>query len=222
MSIERTSWAARALVPSAFAALFASTGCGGQPVDAAAPEAGPAAIAPASARSIAEAATPTTASDAGPVARLAEQVAQLRREVADLRRRLPPDVPVAAASAADKPGDPRRDPQARERLRQDERARVAAAEAAFLGESVDPAWSADVTARLRDALAGREPADAASVSRLECRSRTCRVEFGADASAAERDLPRTLARLAGTLSRATAGRLELGGGREATVLYLSN
>jgi len=196
------------LAASVVAALLASAGCGGQPLDAPAD-----AVAPPAAQAVAVPARPAVDREA--FEKLVQQVAALRDDVAQLR-----GSSARAPEAASAPS--RHDPAARAQARRDERAREAAVEAAFRGEPIDAAWSAQAAARTREALAGVDTADVPPVRGVECRSATCRVEFGpGDDMAMRRALRPLLGALATVLPRATAGRVEQADGRAATVLYLS-
>ena len=209
--------------------------CGGQPNDAPAP-AGPAPVsapvpafsAPASgaARAFeaptvqaAGAAVAVTA-PAAAAASLPEQVVQLRRDVADIRQqlaRLP-----GAAHVAETPAHPRSDPAARLEAEQVEQQRIAATDTAFRSEREDPRWSRDTAAAVRAAVAEADESLRNQVRSVECRSQSCRVVISGDASGpGGQHLSSVMFRLAASLPKVTAGQVDQGDGRPATVLYLS-
>jgi hypothetical protein len=213
---------------------FMLAGCGG-PVDSnsadaastagsgAAPAADPSALPTApgadagQARRAAAAASALAAEEALP---LKDQVAQLRRELAELRR-IVARLPNAAAVAAEGP-DPRTDPNARAAAERAEQERVASAEAAFRREAYDPragqAQADSVRAALREGSEGLGN----HLGSVECRGQSCRVELNADPhSRAMQELPITLARLGDSFPNVTAGQVDRGDGRSATVMYLS-
>lgn len=200
--------------------------CGGRPDEAAAPADPHAAVPGAPDRGVqaapaAAVATPvdTLAASEG-LASLKQQVAMLRRDVDALRLQL------AGAPSSTRPADlvadPRSDPQARFEAEQVERQRVASAESAFRSEREDLRWSLGAAANMRALLAAADEPVRSQVRSVECRSQTCRVEIGADARAQTApELPLVLARLGQALPKVTAGLIDQGDGRQATVLYLS-
>jgi hypothetical protein len=138
------------------------------------------------------------------MARLEKQVARLEHDVAALR-----------AEVASGSGAPRAQPDLLDRRQ------TAAIEAAFRDEALDPSWSASMTETVRAVLAQGSIEHGAARS-VECRSHSCRVDFGeAGASAAEPEIVPLLARLAPSLPRAQEGQVQMADGRQATVLYLS-
>ena len=220
----------RSLGAIAAAAAVLLAACGGAPGErAAAPTASAApSVAfranpsqPVPSTSIAMAMPPASASPTP----LAEDVAALRREVAELHRevrelRRAPDRPFATDGTA--APDPRHDAVARAEADRMERLRAAASEAAFRSEDYDARWSAGTAAAVRAAFSTQDGRGGDAVRNVECRSLTCRIEIGADASAeVERRLPAWIGRLGATLPNLTATRVDQGDGREATVLYLS-
>ena len=155
------------------------------------------------------------------IAQLKQQVALLRREVADIRQQLV-RLPVAQRTAEVAPPNPRRDPQARLEAELTEQLRIASAETTFRREPEDARWSQATAATVRSALAEADEAVRNQVRSIECRSQSCRVEISADSGGPlARDLPALLMRLGQSLPNATAGRIDQGNGRQATVLYLS-
>jgi hypothetical protein len=139
------------------------------------------------------------------VARLEKKVARLEQDVAVLRAE------VASGGASQPAG-------ATAVL---DRTQLAATEAAFRGEAMDPAWSAKMTEDVRAGLA-RGAIDHDAARSVECRSRSCRVELAARASgAAPQEIAPLLARLVPALPHAQAGEVDNADGRPTTVLYLS-
>jgi hypothetical protein len=140
------------------------------------------------------------------VARLEKKVARLEQDVAVLRAE------VASGGASQPAG-------ATAALL--DRTQLAATEAAFRGEAMDPAWSAAMTENVRAGLE-RGAIDHDAARSVECRSRSCRVELASRASgAAPQEIAPLLAHLVPALPRAQAGEVENADGRQATVLYLS-
>jgi hypothetical protein len=207
--------------------LLLLAGCGGQPDEASAPareqaraagtQAGRAPVAADTATAHAEPAVPVPEGEAPS---LSQQVAVLRRDVAEIRQQLA-RTPGAAPSAAPAP-DPRTDPVARLDAERAEQQRIAATESAFRGEKEDPRWSRDTTASVRAALGATDESFRNQVRGVECRSQSCRVVVGGEAGAAtQATLSSVMMQLAATLPKVTAGQIDQGDGRAATVLYLS-
>jgi hypothetical protein len=162
---------------------------------------------------------PASDADAG-LAELRQQVALLRREVADLRGKVS-HLPGMDDVAARQP-DSRTDPVALEDARQTERLRIASTESAFRSEQSDARWSQGATASVQAALAQADESMRSQVRSVECRSQSCRVELNASPGAAPaQDLPLVIARLGQVLPHVTAGQIDQGDGRKATVLYMS-
>ena len=149
-----------------------------------------------------------------------QQLAELHREIAELRKQLLS--PRDTVKAADSGPDPRHDPAARAEADRVEQGRVAVSETAFRTEGLDARWSQSTAAAMRAALSVSDETVRDHVRSVECRSQTCRVEISADAGATlEQDMPVLIGRLGNTLSNVTAGRIDQGDGRQATVLYFS-
>ena len=154
------------------------------------------------------------------MATFAQQVTLLRHEVRDLREQLS-RIPGAQVAAATTP-DPRTDAVARQEAQQAERLRIAASESAFQSQASDPRWSQGTTASIQAMLAQSDEAVRAQVRSVDCRATTCRVEINAGGGQEmQEQLPMIVAQLGGTLPNVTAGQIDQGDGRQATVLYLS-
>lgn len=135
------------------------------------------------------------------MAQLRQEVASLRREVAELRMMLTraPATPLASEAPA-----------------------VAPPETMFRAEQLDQAWSKQASAAVRAALARTNGELESQIRRLECRTRTCRVEVNpASADQFEGAMPAVLANLGATLPDMTATQVGSDDGSEATVLYLT-
>ena len=152
---------------------------------------------------------------------LKHEVAQLRHEVAELRQQIgrrSTDAVIRAEAAA----DPRTDPEARAEADRTERLRIASSESSFRREPNDPRGSLGTAAVVRAALAESDESLRNQVRSIECRMQSCRVEISGDsAELLARDLPMVISRLGQTLPNVTAGQIDQGDGRQATVLYLS-
>jgi hypothetical protein len=208
--------------------LLLLAGCGGQPDETPAqteqhtqvsgapnPSAARTAIAPAPMRVAASAAV-----SGDETTSLKQQVALLRREVSEIRQQLA-RMPASAPSAETAP-DPRSDPTARLEAERVEQQRIASTEAAFRNEKEDPRWSQGTAASLRAAFGQAGESLRNQVSSVECRSQSCRVVIGGDASgSAAQDLPLVMSQLGATLSSVTAGQIDQGDGQKSMVLYLS-
>jgi len=156
----------------------------------------------------APAAGPGPAGSGDEVAQLEKQVAQLRSDVAALRAEV-----ASGASAAHDAGH---DPPALASPPE-----LAAAEAAFSGEAIDPDWSRAMADSVRATVAQVDQGHAPP-HRVECRSQSCRIEFAAENGPRSRaDLAPVLERFAQTLPRVTAGQADASDGRKVTVVYLS-
>jgi hypothetical protein len=154
------------------------------------------------------------------MAQTKQQFALLRREVAEIRQqlaRMPGSAPSAEAAL-----DPRSDPNARLEAERVEQQRIASTEAAFRSENEDARWSQGTVASVRAAFGEADESLRNQVSSVECRSQSCRVVIGGNTSGpAGRDLPLVMSQLGATLPNVTAGQIDQGDGRQATVLYLS-
>jgi hypothetical protein len=209
-------------------ALLLLAGCGGQLDGAPAPTEQRAQVSGAPAPSVPGAITapaPVRAKSGAAVSddettSLKQQLALLRREVAEIRQQLV-RMPGAALSAEAGP-DPRTDPAARLEAERVEQQRIASTEAAFRSEKEDSRWSQGTVASVRAALGEADESLRNQVSSVECRSQSCRVLIGGDTRGpAAQDLAAVMSRLAATLPTVTAGQIDQGDGRPATVLYLS-
>lgn len=204
--------------------------CGGPPPDATSPAEAPGAASAGLAAAPGATATPAERAPTGQMqpaadadtglADLRQQVQLLRREVADLRgkvSRLP-----GVADTEPHQSDPRSDSVAMEQARQAERLRVASAETAFRNQADDPRWSQGAAASVRAALGQANDSMRNQVRSIECRAQSCRVEINAGpGDPAAQDLPLVIARLGQVLPNVTAGQVDQGDGRKATVLYMS-
>jgi hypothetical protein len=207
------------------ASMLTLAGCGGRPDEtpAQAEVHTGSPVAPA-AQAIADG-TPTASANAASASgddltQLRQQVALLRREVADVRQQLA-RMP-AGTLVADTTPDPRTDANARAEAERADQLRLASTESAFRREENDMRWSRDTTASVRSALSGVDEALRNQVRSVECRSQSCRVEISSEGGGAVgQELPVILARLAPSLPNVTAGQIDQGNGRQATVLYLS-
>jgi hypothetical protein len=210
-----------AITTIGIAALLAA--CGGRPDDAPAQSVTqasaptPAMQRAASART--EAQRPPISRDAG-IGELREEVALLRRDVADLREQLA-HISGQSVATVDAP-NPRTDAVARQQAQETERARIASSESAFRGERSDSRWSQATAATIQAALGQTDDSIRSQVRSIECRSQSCRVEINAGANGAlAQNLPLIVAQLGSSLPHVTAGQIDQGDGRQATVLYLS-
>ena len=208
--------------------LLLLAGCGGQPDGAPAPTEQRAQVSGAPAPSVPGAAIAPApmhvasgaAAPDGETTSLKQQVALLRREVAEIRQQMV-RMPGAALSAEAGP-NPRTDPTARLEAEHVEQQRIASTEAAFRGEKEDSRWSQGTVASVRAALGEAEESLRNQVRSVECRSQSCRVVIGGDTSGpAGQGLSSVMMQLAATLPNVTAGQIDQGDGRQATVLYLS-
>jgi hypothetical protein len=146
----------------------------------------------------------------GEIAQLRQEVAGLRREVAELR------MIIARAPAAPQPVG------ALAPLPAGDAAGLAPAETMFRSEQLDQAWSGQAAAAVRVALARASAGLDAQVRRLECRTRTCRVELNpASADQLDSVMPAILANLGASLPNVTATQVGSDDASEATVLYLT-
>lgn len=209
--------------------ILALAACGGRPDDAPArPEAGaPVSVLAVPARSSATPQHDTAQAQAGSVAapeatlpELRQEVALLRREVAEIRQLLARQPGVAAS--AEIPANPRTDPDARLEAQRQETLRIASSESAFRAEQNDTRWSREAAANVRAAFAQADDTVSTQVRSVECRSQSCRVEINSAAGESlARDLPIILSHLGDALPHMTAGKIDQGDGRQATVLYMS-
>lgn len=158
---------------------IAAAGCGGgsSSDDAAAPVA-PVAAAPVK---VVAAVLPGPAAelrDADAASDLRRELVLLRAEVAELRRRVD-----AGSLPATRPAEPVPQPAP-----EDDRARLARAEADFQHEALDAHWSRTASQELRSALAQTGDGLAAAVQQIDCRARTCRIGLASGAAASLDDL----------------------------------
>ncbi len=151
---------------------------------------------------------------------LRQEVTLLRREVADIRQQLARQPGLAAG--AEIAANPRTDPDARLEAQRQEALRIASSESAFRGEQNDARWSREAAANVRAAFAQADDTVSTQLRSVECRSQSCRVEINAAAGESlARDLPIILSHLGDALPHITAGKVDQGDGRQATVLYMS-
>ncbi|WP_280152060.1 hypothetical protein [Piscinibacter sp. XHJ-5] len=207
------------------AVALALAGCGGRPDDADEHDgtAAAAAAGPASPRALAPS-VPLSAIASSPqegLGQIREQLHRLRSEVADLRQRM--DRIASMAKESDPtPADPRGYANAVAQAEQVDAQRLAASESAFRGEPADVAWGQRAMAAVRDAFAQGNEAMVSQIGSIECRSRSCRVELGPEATEAlAHELPMILGHLSSLLPHAAAGQVDQGNGRQSTLLYLS-
>ncbi|MDM5181370.1 hypothetical protein PO883_29760, partial [Massilia sp. DJPM01] len=140
---------------------------------------------------------------------LRQEVAGLRREVAELRMMLTRAPGASAPPALAAPQAP-------------ETPAVAPSETMFRAEQVDPAWSMYATSAVRAALARANAGLESQVRRLECRSKTCRVEINpTSAELLESSMGAVLANVGSAIPNMTATQVGSDDGSEATVLYLT-
>jgi len=151
------------------------------------------------------------------VASLKEEIVSLRRQIRDLRRA----APVAATENAENPTPDPLDPAVRAAAEQQRQEQMVMLEADFRREPIDRAWALQTTGAVQDAL-NSDAAGQAALQRLECHSRTCRVELAADDTGTlGKSLPLLMQQLAPILPNVMANTVdeENGGGM---VLYLSS
>jgi hypothetical protein len=152
---------------------------------------------------------------------LRNEVAQLRRDVAALRLQLTPAPSIPAAAPS--PPDPRVDPQARADADNARIQRAQSLESSFRIEPYDARWSQASTAQIRAALSASDGGIGSQVRGVECRSKSCRIEFNIEDSAQlQKALPIILTHLAPALANVTAAQVDQGDGRSATVLFLAH
>jgi len=157
------------------------------------------------------------------LAELRGRVAALKTEMAELRGQVKskPVVgsPMPQAELPARNAGPR-DPQA---MAEQEAARHAAmveVESAFQRQALDSNWAGTASAVVQQALSADEVLRAAG-GKVECRSRTCRVEMveAAPGQVTERLRP-LLSKLGENLPRSTVDYVDEGGGRTRIVVYL--
>jgi hypothetical protein len=159
------------------------------------------------------------------LAALRQDVASLKGEIVSLRRQIREQrrvAPVEATGNAESPTpDSRLDPAARAAAEQMRQEQMALLENNFQREPVDRAWSSQATGAVQEALSS-DAAGQAALQRLECHSRTCRVELAADDTGSlGKSLPLLMQQLAPILPNVMANTMdeENGGGM---ILYLSS
>lgn len=158
---------------------IAAAGCGGgSSSEEATPPAPRAVAAPVAALAAAPAPPVTPPRDAEAPSDLRRELALLRAEVAELRRRVD-----AGTFPAARPAEPEPPPVA-----EDDRLRLARAEAGFQHEVPDAHWSRTASQDLRSALAQAGDGLAAAVQQIDCRARTCRIGLAPGAAASLDDL----------------------------------
>lgn len=149
---------------------------------------------------------------------LRQQLAALRQEVAALKGGHPDraaEQKPAALPAQDMPSKVER-----ERAREAWHVRMVKVEAEFTDEPRDERWSSTMTSALKDA-ASKHEAIGKRLQRIDCRSKTCRVEVSDDGSAAlTQQLPLFLLQMGNDLPSMQSEQVENGNGQRTTVLYL--
>ena len=150
---------------------------------------------------------------------LKQELAQLRRDVDDLRRlvgRGPANV-----AAADPP-DPRTDAGARAEIALARMQRASELESDFRREPFNAVSSRIEAQQIVAALDAAGGGLQQQVASVECRARSCRIEFDADAGPRLGSvLPMLVAHLPpGMAGGAVGAQRDLGNGRQASVVYL--
>ena len=152
----------------------------------------------------------------GDLSEIRRELVALRSDVAELQRRL--KQAGLRTSRAEQPTTANDIEVA-----QAEPQRLARIEAEFRNEPSDPAWGRDAEARVRDAVVQIGDGVAERLRGLECRSKTCRVEFAPDeAQSVDDALPRIVVQLGDAFTSADAAHVDQGDGRAAGVLFLSH
>jgi len=157
------------------------------------------------------------------LAELRGRVAALKTEIAELRGQVKskpdagaalPQTSVPARNAGS------RDLQAMAEQEAARHAAMAGVDAAFQRQVLDPDWAGKASSVVQQALNTDEVLRAAG-GKVECRSRTCRVEIVevAPGNLTERLRP-LLSQVGETLPRSTVDYVDEGGGRTRIVVYL--
>lgn len=162
-----------------------------------------------------EATAPPAEASAG-LAMLSNDVAQLRREISALKAEV---ARLADAKVPDQPVlEPRADDEAE--VSKQHEAMLAAVVGAFQKEPADAAWSTASKSKIGE-VASHNEALRHAIRRVDCRSRTCRVELLDDASAnLGQNLSLFISELTGTLPVVTTDWTKATDGTGTYVLYM--
>lgn len=176
------------------------------------------------------------AGSANDMSLLREEVASLRSEILQLRKQQTAGSAVSAGSGrqpqrmvqngvertADSGADARTNEMTREEEAQQYQARIAAIDASFRKEAVDPKWSTSISSKIQNVLSSDEMGHMQADS-IDCRSDSCRVELHDDGSGQlNKNLPMMAQELSGTMPNITANSVTRPDGSAGTVLYLSS
>jgi hypothetical protein len=164
-----------------------------------------------------------TAANVDDIAALRGEVASLRAEISLLRRHMPTQAASAASASADNQAgaDVRSDALARAEAAREHETRMAAVDAAFRNQAIDPTWSANTSSTIRNALSSEE-VGGIQANNIDCRSESCRVELRDDGSGSlSKSMPMLAQQLGGTLPTITANNIAQPNGGSTVVLYLS-
>lgn len=160
----------------------------------------------------------------GDLPRLRAEIASLKTELAAVQAGL---AQTPAREAEPPSEEPSRDParatpeESRAESEAEWQLHMAEVADAFAEEPVHKAW-ADEKQEFVEARLQNEALLSGAVGRVECRSRTCRVEFTGNSSDVNKELPEFVHSLGQTLPSAQAERIEEPDGRVTMVLYVSD
>lgn len=161
----------------------------------------------------------------GELPRLRAEIASLKTQIAAVQTGLAQTAARQSEHASDEPSrDPAVAPtpeQSRAESEAEWQVHMAEVAAAFAEEPVQKAW-ADEKQDFVEARLQTEATLSGAAGRVECRSRTCRVEFTGNPTDLNKDLPVFVHSLGQTLPSAQAERIEQPDGRVTMVLYVSD
>lgn len=158
------------------------------------------------------------------VERLRSQVALMQGQLASLSERTA-DEKAPPPEAAPPPVEELDPAELRERREADSRRwkeHMAEVAASFEQETLDRSFATTAKESVDKAISAN-PAIQATARKVDCRSRTCRVEIGdAKSATVEKQIPLLLNSLVRTLPRAQADYRDEENGQKTIVLYLTN
>jgi hypothetical protein len=153
---------------------------------------------------------------------LRQEVASIRTELTRLRQQRPGDSRSASVAVERSDIDAASRARAQEQAAQGRQAEIAAVDAAFSSQSVNPQWSANTSSLIQNVL-GSDEVGHIQADSIDCRSESCRVELHDDGTGRlTKSLPMLAIQVASALPAITANNIARPDGSSTVILYLSS
>jgi hypothetical protein len=155
------------------------------------------------------------------VTALRQEIASIRTELIRLRQQRPGDSAPAGVAEERPQIDAASRVLAQEEAAQRRQMQLAALDAAFSSQSVNPQWSASTSSLIQNALDSDEVGHIRA-DRIDCRSESCRVELHGDLTGSlAKSVPILAIQVASALPAITANNVGRPDGSSTVILYLS-